>query len=84
MVLLPGLVSTRMTNYITNSYNTCTPDKTASGAIKDLGFCSHTHGSLIHSIWGLQIKYTPDWLRNIQRQKEGKAKLGEYKPFIHI
>jgi hypothetical protein len=38
MVLLPGLVSTRMTNYVSNSYNTCMPKETAEGALKDLGF----------------------------------------------
>ena len=84
MVLMPGLVSTGMTNYISNSYNTCMPEQTVLGTLKDLGFRYQTHGSLIHTLWGIQIHYTPEWLRNFQRKTEGKAKLGEYKPFIHI
>lgn len=84
MVLMPGLVSTRMTNYVSNSYNTCLPEETVLGTLKDLGFRYQTHGSYIHTLWGIQIQCTPEWLRYFQRKTEGKAKLGEYKPLIHI
>lgn len=64
MVLMPGLVSTAMTAYVQNGYNTCLPDETAEGTLKDVGFRIGTHGSLIHTLWGLQIALTPEWIRN--------------------
>ena len=64
MVLIPGLVSTPMTGFVQNSYNTCLPDETAEGTLKDMGYRIGTHGSLIHTLWGLQIALTPEWIRN--------------------
>ena len=53
LILMPGLVSTAMTGYISNSYNTCLPDETAAGSLRDLGRRLYTHGSVIHTLWGV-------------------------------
>eukprot|EP00355_Strombidium_rassoulzadegani_P000311 CAMPEP_0168613274 /NCGR_PEP_ID=MMETSP0449_2-20121227/3364_1 /TAXON_ID=1082188 /ORGANISM="Strombidium rassoulzadegani, Strain ras09" /LENGTH=73 /DNA_ID=CAMNT_0008653897 /DNA_START=776 /DNA_END=997 /DNA_ORIENTATION=+ len=73
-----------MTGYHSNWYNTCGPDETSIGTLKDLGSTIYTNGSLIHSLWGIQIRCTPDWVRNLQRQMEGATPEGEYNLWFHI
>ena len=72
-VLYPGLVTTKMTRDLKNSYNTCMPQETANGTLCNLGLAKYTNGSMIHSLWAIQIAWTPEFIRNIQRRAEGAA-----------
>ena len=63
-IIYPGMVSTAMTNYHSDSYKTCAAQETAAGALRDLGVLTHTHGSFVHTLWGFQAMCTPDWVRH--------------------
>jgi short-subunit dehydrogenase len=85
IVLYPGLVTTNMVGYLNNSFNCCMPAETANGTLCSLGRTARTNGSLIHSIWNVQIMWTPEYIRNIQRRAEGGAvPEGSYKLWFHI
>ena len=63
-ILRPGLVSTPMTGYA-SKHNSCETPETVGGALSDLSHGTKwTHGSPIHSLWGLQMAWTPDWVRH--------------------
>ena len=53
IVLYPGLVTTSMVGNISNWYNTCLPEETASGTLCNLGLAKYTNGSMIHSMWAV-------------------------------
>lgn len=85
IVLYPGLVTTSMVGNISNWYNTCLPEETASGTLSNLGLAKYTNGSLIHTLWAIQISWTPEFVRNIQRRAEGAAvPEGSYDYWFHI
>ena len=85
IVLLPGLVSTKMVDEYHNWYNTCMPQETANGTICNLGLARYTHGSMIHTLWAIQVAWTPEFIRNMQRKAEGAAvPEGSYKYWFHI
>ena len=65
LVLYPGLVTTSMVGNISNWYNTCMPQETANGTLCNLGLAKYTNGSLIHTIWAIQIAWTPEYIRNL-------------------
>ena len=72
-ILRPGLVATPMTKFAA-SHNSCLPDETVNGTLRDLSHGTKwTHGSFIHSIWGVQMAWTPDSLRHFQRLYMGQC-----------
>ena len=83
MILNPGPVSTGMIGYSKNQYTTTSPEETILSALKDFGYLFTSNGSQIHSAFGVQVSYTPEWVRNMQRKAMGGADpVGSYKPYI--
>ena len=54
-------------------YTTCDTHETVEGTLKSLGSLLHSYGSDVHAVWGLQIAYTPEWARDVQRKLKGGA-----------
>jgi 17beta-estradiol 17-dehydrogenase / very-long-chain 3-oxoacyl-CoA reductase len=51
LVVCPGAVITRMTNFVEKFYNSCTPDECVKSSLKNLGRTTFTYGHWKHEIF---------------------------------
>jgi len=51
LLVCPGAVITRMTNFMEKCYHSCTPDECVRSSLKNLGRTRFTYGHWKHEIW---------------------------------